>query len=72
MTSKDEFFNSTKLSSRDKAAATDTTAKAIITAEAAAREKKTEALKALRLQHETEAPAAVVPAKKRKAPRKSA
>jgi hypothetical protein len=47
---KGEFFNPAKLSSRDKAEATDHTARAIIAAEASARDKKTEKLKALRLQ----------------------
>jgi len=47
MASKDEFFNPAKLSPRDKAATTDTTARAIVSAEAAAREKKTEKLRAL-------------------------
>ena len=52
---KGEFFNPAKLSSRDKAEATDHTARAIIAAEASARDKKTEKLKALRLQQEAEA-----------------
>ncbi|MBB3395277.1 MULTISPECIES: hypothetical protein [unclassified Rhizobium] len=72
MTSKDEFFNPAKLSPRDKAATTDTTAKAIITAEAAAREKKTEKLRALRLQQEAEAPTPAAPARKRRTAPKSA
>jgi len=72
MTSKDEFFNPAKVSARDKAAVTDTTARAIVNAETAAREKKTEKLKALRLQHEAEAPPVTAPAKKRRTARKPA
>jgi hypothetical protein len=49
---KEEFFNPTKLSARDKAAATDHTARAIIAAEASSREKKTERLRLLRLEKE--------------------
>ncbi len=67
MTSKDEFFNPAKLSPRDKAAATDTTARAIVSAETAARDKKTEKLRALRLQQAAEAPPVATPAKKRRA-----
>ncbi|MDM9625750.1 hypothetical protein QTL95_07575 [Rhizobium sp. S152] len=67
MTTEDTFFNPAKLSPRDKAAATDASAKAIITAEATAREKKTEALKALRLQREAETPPQDAPAKKKRA-----
>lgn len=55
---KDEFFNPTKLSARDKAAATDHTARAIIAAETLQREKKTEKLRQLRLQHEADQPPA--------------
>jgi hypothetical protein len=63
---KDDFFNPTKLSSRDKAAATDHTARAIIDAEALARVKKTEKLKNLRLQQEAvETPKVETPRKKR-------
>ncbi|CDM59248.1 MULTISPECIES: hypothetical protein [Rhizobium] len=72
MTSKDELFNPAKLSPRDKATVTDTTARAIVTAEAAAREKKTEKLRALRLQQEADAPPAAAPVKKRRTARKSA
>ncbi|WP_117193025.1 hypothetical protein [Rhizobium terrae] len=54
---KDEFFNPAKLSARDKAAATDHTARSIIAAEASAREKKTEKLRLLRLEREATEPA---------------
>ena len=53
---KEEFFNPTKLSARDKAAATDQTARAIIAAERTQREKKTEKLRLLRLQREADEP----------------
>ncbi|AIC26391.1 hypothetical protein IE4771_CH01242 [Rhizobium etli bv. mimosae str. IE4771] len=69
---KEEFFNPAKLSPRDKAEATDQTARAIIAAEASARDKKTEKLKALRLQQAAEAGAEAGPAKKRRSPAKSA
>lgn len=70
---KDQFFNATKMSARDKAEATDHTARAIIADEAKLREKKTEKLKALRLQREAEAePEAPAPKRKRKAPVRSA
>jgi hypothetical protein len=49
---KEEFFNPAKLSARDKAAATDSTARAIIADETATRQKKTERLRQLRLQQE--------------------
>ncbi|TCU15819.1 hypothetical protein [Rhizobium sullae] len=62
---KDAFFNATKMSARDKAEATDHTARAIIADEAKLREKKTEKLKALRLQREAEAEPEL-PAAKRK------
>jgi hypothetical protein len=70
---KEEFFNPVKLSARDKAAATDQTARTIIASEATAREKKTARLRELRMQQE---PAAepVAPAKSRKraaAPKKA-
>lgn len=65
---KGQFFNPEKLSSRDKAEATDHTARAIIAQEATEREKKTEKLKLLRLQQEAAAtPPAAKPAKKSKA-----
>ncbi|MBO9197286.1 hypothetical protein J5277_24530 [Rhizobium sp. 16-449-1b] len=72
MTSDNEFFNQAKLSSRDKAVVTDTTARAIISAEAAARELKTEKLKALRLQRAAEAPPEAEPIKKKRATSKTA
>ncbi|MBP2559662.1 hypothetical protein J2857_002431 [Neorhizobium galegae] len=68
---KDEFFNPIKLSARDKAAATDHTARSIISAEATQREKKTEKLRQLRLEREAAEPApapAPARAKGRKAP----
>ena len=64
----DEFFNPTKLSARDKAAATDQTARAIIAAEANQREKKTEKLRLLRLEKEAAEPS---PAPARSKSRKS-
>lgn len=64
---KDEFFNPTKLSARDKAAATDHTARAIIAAETSQREKKTEKLRQLRLQREADQPPQAPP-KSRKRP----
>ncbi|MGK9052069.1 hypothetical protein [Neorhizobium petrolearium] len=65
---KEEFFNPAKLSARDKAAATDHTARSIIAAEASMREKKTERLRLLRLEREA-AEASPDPApKRRKAP----
>jgi len=67
---KGEFFNPAKLSSRDKAEATDHTARAIIAAEASARDKKTEKLRALRLQQAADEPEAA-PVKKRRSPAKS-
>ncbi|ABC89977.1 hypothetical conserved protein [Rhizobium etli CFN 42] len=70
---KGEFFNPAKLSSRDKAEATDHTARAIIAAEASARDKKTEKLRALRLQQAAEgAEASPPPAKKRRSTAKVA
>jgi len=64
---KDEFFSPTKLSARDKAAATDHTARSIIAAEASERDKKTEKLKLLRLEREAaEVPPAATPRKGRK------
>ncbi|KRB51849.1 hypothetical protein ASE04_09995 [Rhizobium sp. Root708] len=64
MASENEPSNPTKLSARDKAAITDATAKAIMDAEVAAREKKTEKLKALRLQQEAEAASAAASGKR--------
>ena len=68
---KGEFFNPAKLSSRDKAEATDHTARAIIAAEASARDKKTEKLRALRMQQAADEPEAA-PVKKRRSPAKAA
>ena len=66
---KEEFFNPAKLSARDKAAATDHTARSIIATEASDREKKTEKLRLLRLERQAAEPApAPVRAKGRKAP----
>jgi hypothetical protein len=70
---KEKFFNPVKLSAHDKAAATDHTARSIIAAELSAREKKTEKLKALRLQQAAEAqPETAVPVKKTRASSKTA
>lgn len=70
---KGEFFNPKKLSAHDKAEATDSTARAIIAAETAAREKKTEKLKSLRLEQAANAePKADTSAKKRRSPSRSA
>lgn len=51
------FFKPGKVSTRDKAAATDHTAKGIIEAEMRARDRKTERLKQLRLEKESGNPA---------------
>ncbi|GEO84251.1 MULTISPECIES: hypothetical protein [Alphaproteobacteria] len=53
---KDTFFKPGKVEAHDKASTTDHTARAIIAAEVTARDKKTEMLKALRMQREAEAP----------------
>ena len=71
---KEKFFNPVKLSARDKAAATDHTARAIIETEATAREKKTARLRELRLQQQPTEDAAQPAAKSRKratAPKKA-
>lgn len=68
---KDTFFKPEKLSAADKADRTDSTARQILAGEAMAREKKTEALRALRLaqQEANEAAAATAaPRTTRKAP----
>jgi hypothetical protein len=49
---KDAFFKPEKVSPQDKAATTDSVARSLIEAEAVARERKTEALRALRMQRE--------------------
>lgn len=46
---KEQFFKQTKQSGHDKAAQTHSVSQSIVAAEAAAREKKTERLRALRL-----------------------
>ncbi|QFY61331.1 hypothetical protein FZ934_13535 [Rhizobium grahamii] len=46
---KDNFFNPAKLAAGTKAADTNATARGMVDAEAAARDKKTQSLKALRL-----------------------
>lgn len=62
---KENLFNPAKLSPRDKAAITDTTARAIIASEAAQRESKTEKLRRLRLEREaTEEPKSPTPRRK--------
>ncbi|MEZ2133113.1 MULTISPECIES: hypothetical protein [unclassified Sinorhizobium] len=67
---KGEFFNPKKLSAHDKAEVTDNTARAIIAAEAAERQKKTEKLKSLRMQQAASAePEAGTPTKKRRSRR---
>lgn len=52
---RDTFFKPGKVSAQDKAATTNSAARAIIDQEAVARERKTEALKALRMQREASA-----------------
>jgi hypothetical protein len=64
---KEEFFNPVKLSARDKAAATDQTARTIIASEATAREKKTARLRELRLQQEPAEAAAPAPKTRKRA-----
>ena len=59
---KDQFFKAGKLSAQSKAAQTDSVARQILDAEAAAREKKTEKLRALRMAQ----PPVEEPVKKRK------
>ncbi len=64
---KGQFFKKTASLRNDKAATTDSLAKSIVAAENSAREKKTEALRALRLQQEAkEEPTADKPAKEKK------
>jgi hypothetical protein len=53
---KENIFKPGKLSSQDKAAVTDATAKGIVAAETTARDRKTEQLKRLRLEREASAP----------------
>ncbi|WP_411033742.1 hypothetical protein [Shinella sp. BYT-45] len=63
---KEQFFKPAKLSARDKAAATDETARGIIALEATAREKKTARLREMRLQQQAEDPAPPAQKKSRK------
>ncbi|MFS8046379.1 hypothetical protein [Rhizobium sp. BR 314] len=64
---KGQFFKKTASIHNDKATATDSLSKSIVAAETIAREKKTEALRALRLQQEAlEEPKAVKPVKEKK------
>ena len=51
---KETFFKPEKVSPQDKAATTDSVARSLIAQEATARDRKTEALKALRLEREAE------------------
>ena len=60
-----QFFKPTKVSAATKAAETDSAAKNIVAQEAAARDKKTEKLRAARLAQEAAQPAAPLPKKKR-------
>jgi hypothetical protein len=69
---KEKFFNPAKMSAQEKAAATDHTARSIIAAELTERERKTERLKALRLQQEAAAAPEEAVAKKRSRSSKSA
>ncbi|NTF45069.1 hypothetical protein A6U86_11075 [Rhizobium sp. AC27/96] len=64
---KEQFFKKTASLGSDKATITDNAAKSIVAAENIAREKKTEALRALRLQQEAnEEPKAAKPVKEKK------
>jgi hypothetical protein len=56
MSTNDTFFKPGKVSARDKAHATDEAAWSIINTEASERERKTEALRALREKREAEQP----------------
>ena len=62
----EKFRSPAKLNAQQKAATTHEAAMQIIDAEVAAREKKTERLRQLRLQHEAENPEPAKPARKRK------
>lgn len=68
---KDTFFKPEKVSPQDKAATTDSVARSLIEAEAVAREKKTEALRALRMEREA-LEAENAPAPKKRAVKKAA
>ena len=63
---KEKFFSPTKLSAQQKAATTHDAAMQIIDAEVAAREKKTEKLRQLRLEQEAANPVAAPAPKGRK------
>lgn len=66
---KEQFFKKTASLGNDKATITDSAAKSIVAAETVAREKKTEALRALRLQQEAAAePKAAKVVKEKKKP----
>jgi len=66
---KEQFFKKTAALGNDKATITDSAAKSIVAAENTAREKKTEALRALRLQQEAaEEPKAAKSVKEKKKP----
>lgn len=67
---KETFFKPEKVSPQDKAATTDSVARSLIAAEATARERKTEALKALRMQREA-VEAENAPAPKKRAVKKA-
>jgi tRNA(Phe) wybutosine-synthesizing methylase Tyw3 len=66
---KEELATPTKLSSREKAAVTDETARAIIAAEVNSREEKTERLRLLRLQREAAATDSAPAKRKRRNPK---
>ncbi|HEV7248400.1 MAG TPA: hypothetical protein VGN93_15605 [Shinella sp.] len=61
-----QFFKPTKVSAATKAAETDSAAKTIVAQEAAARDKKTEKLRAMRIAQEAAQPAPLPTTKKRK------
>lgn len=63
---KDTFFSPTKVSAMEKAASTHKVAMQIIDAEAAAREKKTERLRRLRMERQALEPEAETPPKRSK------
>lgn len=63
--SQEQFFKPAKLSTAKKAEMTDTAARGIVAQEAAARDRKTEKLRALRLAKEAAEPA-ILPKKKRR------
>ncbi|UJW76467.1 hypothetical protein [Rhizobium sp. SL42] len=69
---KDKFFKPEKIAAQDKATTTDSAARAIIEQEVIQRDRKTEALRALRMQREAEQAVAPPAPKKTRAPRKVA